>query len=145
MMRRVLFLALALAHTPAEKPSPSSCKPFAPIDLDAAIVGDPGSPFGITARASSRLGVPLDLEIVLPDGVTAHGGQAKASGRVCETRLEASALDRSRREILVRASFTQGTATMVRVVSLVLFDRPAPAPKAPLKTNARGETILEYS
>ena len=123
----------------------SSCKPTPPIDIDARIDGDPGSPFNVIAKASSRLGGPVDLEILLPEGITAHSGRNKVSGRACETRMELSARDRARREILVRASFTQGSATVSRVVPLVIFDRPLPAPKVPLRTNSRGERILEYS
>jgi len=145
VIRRILVLALILAHTPLVPPARTSCKPTAPIELEARIIGDPSSPFGIAAKASTRLGVPVDLEIILPDGVTAHAGQAKVSGKACETRLDATARDRSRREILVRASFTQGGATMTRVLPLVLFDEPVRTPKIPLKTNSRGEAILEFS
>jgi hypothetical protein len=137
-------LALVLAHTPVAPPR-TSCKPTAPIDLDATLTGDSSAGFRIAARASSRLGLPVDLEIVLPDGVTLTDGQRRATGKLCETRVDATALDQSRREILVRASVTQGGATMTRVVPLVLFDRPAPPPKMPLRKNSRGETILEYS
>ena len=72
-------------------PSASSCKPAAPIDLEARIVGDPAAPFGITARASSRTGAPVDLEIILPEGVTHSAGERKVRGRRCETRIDARA------------------------------------------------------
>jgi len=118
---------------------------MAPIDLDARIVGDPASPFGITAKASSRLGVPVELEIVLPDGVTPVAGRRRGLGKSCELRLDAVARDRSRREILVRASITQGSATATRILPLVLFDGPPTKAEAPLKKNSRGEAILEFS
>lgn len=145
MIRRALLLALVLAHTPVEAPLRTSCKPTAPIDIDARIVGDPSVPFGITAKASSRLGLPIDLEIVLPDGVTAHAGRGRAFGKTCDVRLDASARDRSRREILVRATITENGAKLTRVVPLVLFDGPLPAAKTPVKVNSLGEAILEYS
>ena len=142
VIRRLLLVALVAAHSPLPPPAPPSCKPTAPIDLDVRLVGDPAAPFGITAKASSRSGLPVDLEIVLPDGVTAVAGQRKAQGRACETRLDAVAGDRSRREILVRASVRQDGAILTRVVPVVLFD--APAPKAAAAKNARGEAILEF-
>jgi len=127
------------------RPGPASCKPTPPIELEASIVGDPSLPFGITARASSRTGVPVDLEIVLPDGVVAVAGRTRAFGPRCEARLDVRAADRTRREILVRATFTQGGATMTRVLPLVIFDGTAPAAPGTLRKNSRGEPILEFS
>jgi len=102
-------------------------------------------PFGITVKASSRLGLPIDLEVVLPDGVTAHAGRSKAFGKTCDVRLDASARDRSRREILVRATISENGAKLTRVVPLILFDGPLPAPKTAARTNSTGEAIVEYS
>jgi hypothetical protein len=50
---------------------------------------------------------------------------------------------RERREIFVRASIHEGTATQTRVLSLVVSEAPAAPPGHP-KTNARGEPILEF-
>lgn len=141
MIRRILLFALILAHSPLPAPAPRSCKPTAPIDLDARLVGDPTGPFTISAKATSALG-PVDLDVVLPDGVTAEPGQRQKFGPRSELKLNAVARDRTRREIVVRASVTQGGATLTKVVPLVLFD--APAPKAATKKNSRGETIVEY-
>lgn len=147
MIRRLLVLALALAHVPAPAPAPSrtSCKPTAPIDLEAALEGDPAGTFGVTARASSRLGAPIDLEIILPTGVTLQGGRPRASGPLCQAHVDATARDRSRREIFVRATVVQGSARLTKVVPLVLFDAPAAPPVPRRKTNSRGEPIAEFS
>jgi len=142
VIRRLLLAAIVVAHSPLSPPPVPSCKPTAPIDLDVRLVGDPASPFGITAKASSRSGLPVELEIVLPDGVHAVAGQRKAQGRSCEARLDAVARDRSRREILVRATVRQDGAILTRVAPLVLFDAPAPKPAA--KRNSRGEAIQEF-
>ena len=147
MIRRLLILALALAHVPAPGPAPvrTSCKPTAPIDLEAVIEGDPAGTFGVTARASSRLGAPVDLEIVLPNGVTLQGGRPRASGKKCDAHVDAIARDRSRREIFVRATVVQGSARLTKVVPLVLFEAPPAAPAPRRKTNSRGEAIAEFS
>ncbi len=145
MIRRLLILALALAHVPTPAPSRTSCKPTAPIDLEAALEGDPVGTFGVTARASSRLDAPVDLEIILPHGVTLQGGRPRASGRACDAHVDASARDRSRREIFVRATVVQGSARLTKVVPLVLFDAPPAAPAPRRKTNSRGEAIAEFS
>lgn len=142
VIRRLLLVALVAAHSPLPPPAPPSCKPTAPIDLDVRLVGDPAAPFGITAKASSRSGLPVELEIVLPDGVRAVAGQSKARGRACEARLDAVARDRSRREILVRATVRQDGAILTRVAPIVLFD--APAAKSAAKRNSRGEAIQEF-
>jgi len=150
-MRRlglVLLLALLTAggafyfEAPSERPG--SCKPVAPIDLTAEIVGDPASPFGVRARASSRTGADVELEIVLPDGVTHVAGERKLRGKRCEARIDLQARDRRRREIFVRASFTEGGATFCRVIPLVLFDAPV-EPPGTKRRNSRGEAILELS
>jgi hypothetical protein len=140
----VLLTAGGTLLLDSRPPSPSSCKPTAPIDLTAELVGDPAAPFGVVARATSRTGAEVELEIVLPEGVTPLAGERKLKGRRCEARLDLKAADRSRREILVRATFTEGGATMTRVVPLVLFDAPAP-PRGAMRKNARGETILELA
>ncbi len=136
--------AFYLHGTPAAPEHPRSCKPKAPIDLSAEIVGDPAAPFGIQARASSRNGCEVELEIVLPDGVTHVAGERKLRGKRCEARVDLRAADRQRREILVRASFTEGGATLTRVLPLVLFDAPK-APPGTKRRNARGEAILELT
>jgi hypothetical protein len=147
MRRLVPLLLLTLFAAGASRPiSPvrSSCKPTPPIDIDARIVGDPSAPFGIVARATSPTGAEIDLEIILPDGVTHLAGQKRHRAKSCDLRIDVQARDRSRQEILVRASFTRENATMTRVVPLVLFDPPAP-PKQPVLKNSRGEAILEFS
>jgi hypothetical protein len=125
-------------------PAPPPCKPTAPIDLEARILGDPSAPFGVSARASSRSGAEVELEIVLPDEVTHLAGLKKLRGRRCEARIDAHVKDRRRCEILVRATVTEGGATMTRVIPLVLFDAPVPS-RGTLKRNSRGEAILEFS
>ncbi|MBI3855304.1 MAG: hypothetical protein HY293_06400 [Planctomycetes bacterium] len=144
-MRR-LGLALLLGLSTASIPLPArpSCKPTAPIDLEARLVGDPSSPFGISATATSRTGSEVELEILLPVGITHLSGDRKLKGRRCEARIDASVKDRTRREIFVRATTVEGGAVMTRVVSLLLFDGPLPARGTPGK-NSRGEGILEFS
>jgi hypothetical protein len=125
-------------------PSSPSCKPTAPIEVEARIVGDPSAPFGVSARASSPSGAEVELEIVLPDEVTHLGGVKKLRARRCEARIDARVKDRRRCEIFVRATITEGGAAMTRVIPLVLFDAPLP-PRGTLKRNSRGEAILEFS
>lgn len=108
-------------------------------------MGDPSNPFGVTARATSRTGDDVELEIVLPEGVIPLAGNPKSRGRRCEARVDLRANDRTRREILVRAVVTHGTARMVRVVPLVIFDGPRPSSKSKATVNSRGEPILEFS
>src|SRR6187549_3781156 len=122
-MRRLAPLLLVVVAAGASLPivpARTSCKPTPPIDLDARIVGDPAGAFEIVARASSPLGAEIDLEIVLPDGVSSSSDKKRLKGKSCNLRVPAQAKDRSRREILVRATFTQANATMTRVVPLVL-------------------------
>ena len=123
---------------------PDSCKPTAPITLEARIVGDPASPFAVTAKAFSRAGGDVEVEIVLPDGVVHLGGEKKRQGRNCDARVELRANDRSRRVILVRATTVANGATMTKVLPLVLFDAPVPTLGKP-GVNSRGEAILEFS
>jgi hypothetical protein len=143
-MRRLVFLALLVAHRSPEPDPVPSCKPTAPIDLEARLEGDPTTSFSVSARASSRLGLPVELEVVLPEGVAHHAGARKVSGVSCETRLDASVPDRTRREIFVRATVSEGTAKLTKVIPLVLFDKVRPA-AATLRKNSRGEALLEYS
>ncbi|HVE38528.1 MAG TPA: hypothetical protein VNM14_01485 [Planctomycetota bacterium] len=155
-MRRLglaLLLALLTAGSafylhgspsPAAPEHPRSCKPTAPIDLTAEIVGDPAAPFGIQARASSRSGREVELEIVLPDGVTHVAGERKIRGKRCEARVDLRAADRQRREIFVRASITEGGAILTRVIPLVLFEAAKPPPGTK-RRNSRGEAILELT
>lgn len=145
-MRRVLlaaFLILPLAATPALLPSPSPCKPTPPINLEARIVGDPYAPFSIEAHAASRTGHEVELEIILPEGVAHVAGERRARGRRSELRVDVRAPGPARREIFVRATIREGDAKLTRVVPLVVNDAPA-APKGTLKTNSRGEAILEF-
>jgi hypothetical protein len=140
-----LLLALLTAGRGLSSPSrPASCKPSAPIDLDARLTGDPSSPSGVVARASSRTGGDVELEVVLPEGVDHVAGERKLKGRRCEARVDLRTADRTRREILVRATTTEGGATLTRVVSLPLFDGKERARGTPRK-NSRGEAILELS
>jgi len=121
-----------------------SCKPTAPIDLDAQIIGDPGAPFAVAAKAFSRAGGEVEIEIVLPDGVAHLGGEKKRKARKCDARVDVRANDRSRRVILVRATTVVEGATLTKVVALTLFDGPVPSRGTPGR-NSRGEAILEFS
>jgi hypothetical protein len=56
--------------------------------------------------------------------------------------MDVQARDRSRREIFVRASYTQDGARVTRVASLILFD--APLPKRIARKNGRGEAVIEF-
>ncbi|MBI3857595.1 MAG: hypothetical protein HY293_18090 [Planctomycetes bacterium] len=146
--RRFLFLlALSLPfafRAPPPEP-PTSCKPTAPIDLEASLVGDPSAPFGVVARARSRNGAEVDLEILLPEGLTHLAGSRKLRGRNCEARIDLQAKDRRRREIYVCATISENGARLVRVLPLVIFDAPLPVPKARATQDARGQPILEFS
>ncbi len=146
-MRRLLValcLALALAAGWNLSPAPPTCKPEAPIAIEARLVGDPGAPFGIVAEASSPLDAEIELEIVLPDGVTALAGERAGRGKRVGLRLDAQSIDRSRKEILVRATLREGSARLTRVVPLVIHDAPPRHAPGVLKTNSRGERILEF-
>jgi hypothetical protein len=149
MRRLALGLLLALLTgggtlLVTHRTPPESCKPTAPIDLDARIVGDPASPFAVTAQAVSRAGGEVEIEIVLPDGVVHLGGEKKRKARKCDTRVELRVNDRSRRVIFVRATVVAEGATLTKVVPLTLFDAPLP-PRGTPGVNSRGEAILEFS
>ena len=149
--RRLLFAAALVALLAGsgsllvERPAKSSCKPVAPIELEASIVGDPTSPFGVAAKARSLTGEDVDLEIVLPDGVIHVGGERKARGKGIETRVDLRATDQKTKQILVRATISDGTGRMSRILPLKLFDGPPPAPKGTLKRDSRGELMMEFS
>lgn len=142
-MRRLALALLIAAGGCARPADPPSCKPTPPIDLEAKIVGDPAAPFGIEARAASRTGHEVDLEVILPEGVQHLAGERRARGRTCALRLDARAAGGARREILVRATIREGTAVLTRVVPLTVGG-PAAAPPGTLKTGSRGEAILEF-
>lgn len=131
-------------HAPADTAVPDpSCKPSPPIALEARIVGDPSAPFGIVADASSPASADVEVEIVLPAGVTHLAGERRGRGKRVGLRVDARADDRSRREIFVRATVRHGNAVLTRVVPLILNDAPLPSPGV-LKRNSRGENILEF-
>src|SRR5262245_47962762 len=149
MRRLALGLVLALLTgggtlLVGHRTAPDSCKPPAPIDLDVRLVGDPSSPFAITAKAVSRAGGDVELEIVLPDGVVHLAGERKRKARKCEARVDARVNDHARRVILVRATVVIEGATLTKVVPVTLFDQPVPSLGTPGK-NSRGEAILEFS
>jgi hypothetical protein len=124
-------------------PSGVSEKPSPPIDLEARIEGDPLRPFGIVASASSRTGHEVELEVVLPPGVLHRAGDRLVRGMRCLLRADLETDGRGRREIFVRASIHEGSATQTRVLSLVLGDAASAPPGHPTR-NARGEAILEF-
>ena len=128
-----------------ERPTRTPCKPGAPIDLEASLIGDPTSPFGVSAKATSLTGDEVDLEILLPEGVIHLGGERKARGKKVETRIDLRSTDLKPKQIVVRASISDGTGRMSRVVPLNLFKEPPPEPKGTLKRDNRGDLILEFS
>ena len=140
-----LALLAAGGSALAPRPQPAPCRFIAPIDLDAHLIGDPAGPFAVVAKASSRNGAEVDLEIILPDGVAALGGSPKAKARRSEARLDLLARDRARREILIRATIGEGTSRQTRVLPLVIFDAPPPPSKGRSLRDARGEALLEFS
>lgn len=150
-VRRILFVCVLVALLAGSGsflspgPTRTSCKPEAPIQLEASIIGDPISPFAVSAKATSLSGDEVDLEIVLPTGVIHLGGERKARGRRCETRVDLRAQDQNPRQILVRASISDGTGRMVKIVPLKLFGGAPPEQKGKLKRDNRGELILEFS
>jgi hypothetical protein len=127
----------------ASIPSRSPCKPLPPVELEARLVGDAGAPFGLVAAASTRLDADVELDAVLPDGVSVLAGELKRKGKRPELKVDLRARDRGPREIFVRATVEAGGARFTRVVSLPLGPAPA-APRGTLKKNARGETIREF-
>lgn len=129
MRRLALLLLIALAGWSLAPRPPSPGKPTPPIDLEARLAGD-----AVEARASSRTGHEVELEVLLPGGAA-----RRARGRRCELRVDAATPG----EILVRATLRDGAATITRVVSLGAKGGP-PAPKGALRANSRGEAILEF-
>jgi hypothetical protein len=150
-IHRILFVGVLLALLAGsgallvERPARTSCKPEAPIELTASIVGDPISPFGVSAKATSLSGEEVDLEIVLPAGVIHLGGERKARGKRVETRVDLRAQDQNPRQILIRASIDDGTGRLVKIVPLNLFGGHAQKPKGTLKRDPRGELIQDFS
>jgi hypothetical protein len=143
MRSTFLLLAGVLAALPAALPAPPSCKPEAPIELDVRLTGDPRAGCGIAASARSRTGHDVELEIVLPEGVTALGGERRGRGPRVDLRLDARAADGAGREILVRATIRDGSAVLTRVRSLLL-EGPPVAPGGIPRRGSRGEPILEF-
>jgi hypothetical protein len=140
----LLLVLLTAGRGLSSPPRPASCKPSAPIDLDATLVGDPSAPSGVVAHASSRTEREVELEIVLPEGVTHVAGDRKLKGRRCDARVDLRAQGRTRGQVLVRASISEGGAILTRVVALPLSEKPEP-PRGTIKKNARGEAILELT
>ncbi len=138
-----LTLAAILCVLPAGAAARTPCKPSPPIDLVASLSGDPGGSFEVSARASTVLAADVELEVILPGGVTASSGSASSRARRPGLRLGARSPDGKRREVFVRATVRHGGAVMTRVVGLVLNDAPVPSPGV-LTRNARGEAILEH-
>lgn len=144
MGRLLAILIAALAAGCGVRPDATdSCKPRPPIDIEARIVGDPSSPFGIVARASSSTGHEVELEIVLPDGVAHVAGERRARGKHCELRVDACRSVTERREILVRATLRDGDARLTRVVPLGL-PGPVPPSKGRLGADSDGRPLLEF-
>jgi len=148
--RRLLFVAALFACLAASgallapRPTRTSCKPSAPIELEASLIGDPISPFGVHAKATSLSGDEVELEIILPDGVIHLGGERKARGKNVETRVDLRAQDQNPRRIFVRASISDGTGRVSRIIPLNIFGSP-PEQKGALKVDKRGDLILEGS
>jgi hypothetical protein len=148
--RSLLFMAALVACLAgggallAPRPTRTSCKPSAPIELEASLIGDPISPFGVHAKANSLIGDEVELEIIVPDGVIHLGGERKARGKKVETRVDLRAQDRTPRQIVVRASISDGTGRVSKFISLKIFGSP-PEQKGTLKVDNRGDLILEGS
>jgi hypothetical protein len=143
MSRAVPAVALlALAGCFRNAPAPG--KPVAPIEVEARLEGDPSADFAVVARASTRIDADVDLEIHFPAGVTAGAGARRVAARSPELRVTARAEPGARREILVRATIQQGGARLTRVVPIVIGEGP-PEAQGVLKTNSRGEKILEFA
>jgi len=152
VVRHLLFLAIPLALLSAggtifvERAPRTSCKPVAPIDLEASLIGDPTAGFGVSAKATSRTGLEVDLEVILPEGVIHVAGERKKRGRQCDLRVDLRAGDRTRKEIAVVATITDGQgARLVRSVPLVLFDAPIPEKKGKPGRDRRGNPVQEFS
>ena len=142
-----LLAALALAAAVLTACLPQAqvrlAKPDPPIEIEATLSGAPAGPFRIAARASSRVDAEIELEILLPGGMSLVSGDRASKARRPEIRAEAAAAGAVPREILVRASLVHGSARMVRVVPLTLRSDPPPRPGVPGR-NSRGEAIREF-
>ncbi len=135
------FLAIGRAGR-EESRETRAWKSVPPIDIEASLSGGPSGPFSISARASSRLDAEIELELLLPGGITLVSGGRASKARRPELRAEAHAAA-APEGILVRATIHRGGARLSRVVPLAL--RPAPpAPGGVLKRNSRGEPIREF-
>lgn len=132
----VLLPALLVSPNP---PSPPS-KPVAPIALEATLEGDPAGRFAVAATASSDLG-EVEIEVVLPPGMTAEAGPRAAKGPG-KAGLKVGA--RGRGTIFVCATVRRGSARLSRTVA-VPVDPPPAARRGVLRRNARGERILEFA
>jgi hypothetical protein len=152
-MKRALALILAVSAGCArpDPPPAASCKPTAAVDLSAQLVGNPRADArcGLLVHAAPRFDADLEIEIVLPEGVTRAAGDAKWSGpakrgETHELRLDFSC-DGKRREIVVRATATAPGVRQTSVSSIVLNeDGSSPPTKGVRKVNSRGEPIWEF-
>lgn len=140
----ILLLAASSPETQDPRPDTSG-KPEAPIALSAQLDGH-----SLIVDVAPAIEGEVSIDVTLPEGVSYVRGDRDFRGplRRGQSRrlaLDFSIADNKRREILVSACVTCEGARLTRVTSVVLNeDGSVPGPQGVLKTNARGEKILEF-
>jgi hypothetical protein len=141
---------------PASPSRPAAAvKPGPPLDLELWIENDPAP--GAVVRLGCAVtpgadSAACELSVILPDGLTVTEGNRTWRGPVACGRRQAHGVgvrvpDGRPYVVQVSASIDLGGGARAARTAELVINGPAPAKPAPsageLKTNSRGETILE--
>lgn len=140
------------ASPPPLAAAPSSCKPDAPIQVTARLIGDPhaGSTCGVIVSFTALADGDVSIQVALPTGVGLVRGDTTWTsplrrGERRDLKLDVSIPDTLRREIVAYGTIAVGGARCTTATSLVLNESgAAPASRGVEKRNSRGESILEF-
>lgn len=147
-----ILLILGCDSAPPPPVAPSTCKPEAPFQLSARLIGEPraGSTCGLIVSFTALADGDAAVQVSLPDGVSLVRGDSTYAGplrkgEVRELKLDVSVADTRRREIQVYGSLAAQGFRFAGATTIVLNeDGSTPPSRGTQKRNARGESILEF-
>lgn len=147
-----ILLILGCDSAPPAPVAPSSCKPEAPFQLSARLIGDPqaGSTCGLIVTVTALADGDVTVQVSLPTGVSRVRGDSSFAGplrkgEARELKLDVSVTDTRRREIHVYGSLAAQGFRCAGATTIVLNeDGSTPPSRGTQKRNARGESILEF-